>query len=265
MAFCGGLVVVSGRRKAAVGRIELRILIMLYALSLPFYLLTQGSFLQQAWRHPASRAHRDSRGHRGGALLEPARNGIVATQVVENGSTSSIIPLAIAVAFFAATTYIAHDTTWHAAATAIYLPLMAHIVLGVLNEVRPMWFYVPSGVLFMLSRLDYFLSNKPICKGMNAKIDGSFVASLCETAALGVVYLAWRSITKEWWDDEYPVQEGGVGNPAFTQNRSPARDKSPRRNEDEGDPEVEMTNTKGRRRGLGYGLNDSCDATHAIR
>ncbi|KZP13286.1 hypothetical protein FIBSPDRAFT_136926 [Athelia psychrophila] len=73
-------------------------------------------------------------------------------------------------------------------ATAIYLVLVAYIVLGVLNEVRPMWFYVPSGVLLVLSRLGYFLSNKLICKGMNAMINGSFVASICETAAVGVVY-----------------------------------------------------------------------------
>lgn len=41
---------------------------------------------------------------------------------------------------------------------------MAYIVLGVLNEVRPMWFYVLSAVLFVLSQLDYFLLNKIICK-----------------------------------------------------------------------------------------------------
>ncbi|KZP10804.1 hypothetical protein FIBSPDRAFT_872252 [Athelia psychrophila] len=70
-----------------------------------------------------------------------------------------------------------------------------------------MWFYALSRVLFVLSRLDYFLLNKLIWKGMKAKNDGSFVASICETAAVGVVYLARRIITKESWDDEYPVQE----------------------------------------------------------
>ncbi|KZP04524.1 hypothetical protein FIBSPDRAFT_843882 [Athelia psychrophila] len=83
------------------------------------------------------------------------------------------------------------------AATPICLVLIAYIGLGVLNEVRPMWFYVPSGVLFALSQLDYFLLNKLICKGMHAKIDGSFVASICETAAVGVLYLTRRGITKE--------------------------------------------------------------------
>ncbi|KZP10809.1 hypothetical protein FIBSPDRAFT_899452 [Athelia psychrophila] len=236
MVICTGPVVVTGRRKAAVGmsrisptsparpltgsrvqqpgRTEIRIFLALYAFRHPFQLITNEAA--------------PPRRHRRGALLEPARNRIVATQVEEDGSTTSIIPFtAIAVAFFAAminalharllpvfpaqradehTGVRAHEV-WHAAATAIYLVPMAYIVLGVLDEVRPMWFYVPSGVLFVLSQLDHFLLNKLICKGVNAKIDGSFVASICETAAVGVVYLARRRITKESWDDEYPVQE----------------------------------------------------------
>ena len=33
-------------------------------------------------------------------------------------------------------------------------------------------------------------------QGSNSKIDGSFVATLLETAAVGVLYLAWKSITE---------------------------------------------------------------------
>lgn len=102
-----------------------------------------------------------------------------------------------------------------------------------------MWYYVLSAVLFVLSQLDYFLLNKVICKvrgrgrvhgfplrllmdgvqGANAKVDGSFVATILETAAVGVLYLAWRSITEgtsllfpynsdadaitESWDDDH--------------------------------------------------------------
>jgi hypothetical protein len=46
----------------------------------------------------------------------------------------------------------------------IYFALMTYIVLAVLNEVRPMWFYILSAALFVLSQLDYFLLNKVICK-----------------------------------------------------------------------------------------------------
>ena len=41
---------------------------------------------------------------------------------------------------------------------------MLYIVLGILNEVRPMWYYVLAAILFVLSQLDYFLLNKVICK-----------------------------------------------------------------------------------------------------
>ena len=35
-----------------------------------------------------------------------------------------------------------------------------------------------------------------ICNGTDAKIDGSFVATVLETASVVVLYLAWRSITE---------------------------------------------------------------------
>lgn len=41
---------------------------------------------------------------------------------------------------------------------------MAYIVLAVLNEVRPMWFYILSTALFVLSQLAYFLLSRVICK-----------------------------------------------------------------------------------------------------
>ena len=94
---------------------------------------------------------------------------------------------------------------------------MVYVVLGMLNEVRPVWYFVLAMVIFVLSQLDYFLLNKVICKvrapfpalsceimlmltrrrqGTSAKVDGSFVATILETAAVGVLYLAWRSITE---------------------------------------------------------------------
>lgn len=40
---------------------------------------------------------------------------------------------------------------------------MLYIILGILNEVRPVWYYILAAVLFVLSQLDYFLLNKVIC------------------------------------------------------------------------------------------------------
>lgn len=59
-----------------------------------------------------------------------------------------------------------------------------------------MMFYLLAAALFVLSQLDYFLLSRVICKGANRKIDGSFVATILETAAVGVLYLGWRSITE---------------------------------------------------------------------
>ena len=35
-----------------------------------------------------------------------------------------------------------------------------------------------------------------IRQGTSAKVDGSFVATVLETAAVGVLYLAWKNITE---------------------------------------------------------------------
>ena len=49
-------------------------------------------------------------------------------------------------------------------AALLYFLIMFYVVLGMLHEVRPIWYYVLAGVLFVLSQLDYFLLNKVICK-----------------------------------------------------------------------------------------------------
>ena len=45
-----------------------------------------------------------------------------------------------------------------------YLLIMAYIVLRVLNEIRPMWYYVLAATLFVLSQLAWFLLSRVICK-----------------------------------------------------------------------------------------------------
>ncbi|KZP03613.1 hypothetical protein FIBSPDRAFT_1015770 [Athelia psychrophila] len=130
MVFCAGLVVLAGRRKAAVGRTELRIFLALYTLSLPFQLITTGSFLQQG-STPLVVITGIHAGIVAALFWALLANGIVATQVVEDGSASSIIPFtAISVVFFAATTYIALDTGMHF--THVFGPSSPLITLHVL-------------------------------------------------------------------------------------------------------------------------------------
>ncbi|TFY82526.1 hypothetical protein EWM64_g1485 [Hericium alpestre] len=217
------------RRKAAVGRVELRFFFVLYLLSLPLQLLTTGAFLHQGSTALVvlTAIHAGVVAALFWALLG---NAIVATQVVEDGTISSLIPYYFfSVAFFAVTTYIALDvgftfthvlgpsdppsalhsiplfvftSIWPAAAAVIYLGLMAYVVLGMLHEVRPMLYYLAAATLFVLSQLDFFLLSRVICDGASRKIDGSFIATVLETLAVGALYLGWRNITEESWDDE---------------------------------------------------------------
>ncbi|KAH7881888.1 chitin synthase III catalytic subunit [Phlebopus sp. FC_14] len=217
------LILFTGRRKAAVGRVELRVFFSLYFLTLLFQLLTTGSFIQQGSTAlvALTAIHAGLVATLFWALLA---NAIVATQVVEDGTLSSIIPFSIVgLFFFVATTYISFDVAltltrtfgpsnplqslnsvslfvltsiWPGVAAIIYLAIMLYVVLGVLNEVRPVVYYMIAFILFVLSQLDYFLLSKVICRSSSMKVDGSFIATILETAAVVVLYFAWRGITE---------------------------------------------------------------------
>ena len=52
---------------------------------------------------------------------------------------------------------------FHSCAIA-YLCIMSYIVIKILNETRPMWYYVLAASLFVLSQLAWFLLSRVICK-----------------------------------------------------------------------------------------------------
>jgi len=229
MLVVGWLILSSARRKAAVGRAELQIFLVVYFLTLPFQLLSTGAVLEQGTTALVALTAIHA-GLLAALFWSLFANAIVATQVVEDGTLSSLIPFNIFnLLFFVATTYISLDvalqisnafgpsnpplslnsvplfvltTVWPAAAVLIYFILMTYIVLGILRERRPMLFFGLAAVLFVLSQLDYFLLNKVICKSNN-KVDGSFIATILETASVVVLYYGWKSITEDDWD-EYP-------------------------------------------------------------
>jgi len=218
------------RRVAAVGRVELRALLLLYAITLPLQLLTTGSLLKQSSTSLVilTAIHVGTVVALFWVLLA---NALVATQIVEDGTPSSLIPFyAVALALFAVTTYISLDTAfgftsafkpsnppsnltnitlfvltsvWPAFCVFAYLIIMTYVVLGILQESRPLAYYIGAALLFVLSQLAYFLLSKVICKGTGAKVDGSFLATLLETASIGVLFAAWISITEDSWDNDY--------------------------------------------------------------
>ncbi|KAJ3576639.1 hypothetical protein NP233_g276 [Leucocoprinus birnbaumii] len=225
------LIYLCHRRKAAVGRWELRTFLVIYLVTLPIQIVTNGSLLPQ--------------GSMGLVVLTAIHaglvvalfwillaNAIVATQWVEDGTMASIAPLSIiALILFGGTLYISLDialgvtqtigglsnppesirsiplfvltSIWPPVAAILYLAFMTYIVLHVLNETRPMWYYLLSTILFVLAQLAWFLLGRVICRGSNQKVDGSFIATLLETASVGMLFLAWRSITEETWDDGF--------------------------------------------------------------
>lgn len=85
-----GLIYLAHRRKAAVGRVELRTLLMVYALSLPFNAISTGSFLQQGSR-PLVVITAVHAGIVASFFWGLLANAIVATQIVEDGTWSSIM------------------------------------------------------------------------------------------------------------------------------------------------------------------------------
>jgi hypothetical protein len=230
MILVAGLIVLTSRRKAAVGRVELRLFLSLYFLTLPFQILTTGSFLAQG----STTLVVLTAIHAGlvvALFWGLLANALVATQVVEDGTASSLIPYAFfTLAFFTATTYISLDialtishvfgpsnpldalhsiplfvltSIWPGVASLLTLAVMTYIVLAILNETRPMWYYLLAAILFVLSQLAFFLLGKVICNGSKQRLDGSFIATILETAAVVVLYLAWKSITEESWEEDY--------------------------------------------------------------
>lgn len=223
------LIVFTWRRKAAVARIELLFFLIIYAISLPFQLVTTSSFLEQGTTSLVSLTAIHA-GLVASLFWTLLGNALVSMQVVEDGTLSSLIPFAFfTLAFFAATTYISFDVAlhithefgpsvppqalhstplfvllliWPGVATLLYFIVMTYVVMGILREVRPLWYYVLAAVLFVLSQLDFFLLSKVICKGTDSKIDGSFIATLLETLAVVVLVAGWRSITEDSWEEE---------------------------------------------------------------
>ncbi|KAI0246342.1 chitin synthase III catalytic subunit [Lactifluus subvellereus] len=225
------LIYLSHHRKAAVGRVEIRAFLVVYLFTLPLQLLTTGSFLKQGSTTLVvlTALHAGTVAALFWTLLG---NALVATQVVEDGTPSSLIPFyLLAAAFMAITTYISLDVAltitstfepgnpkvslhstalfiltsiWPGVAALLYFIVMMWIVGRFLREQRPLVYYALAGILFIFSQLAYFLLSRPICDGTNAKIDGSFIATVLETATVVVLYLAWRSITEDYWgDDQY--------------------------------------------------------------
>jgi len=218
----------ASRRRAAVGRIEMRAMLVMYAITLAFQMVTTASILEQG-SLPLMILTAVHAGVVAAFFWTLLATALVATQYVEDGTPSSLIPFyGLTVILFLATTYIATDTAfsftslfksdpardlksiglfillviWPVVAVLIYFLIMIVIVLRILGEKKPLLYYVGALVIFIGSQLAYFLLGFPICQGSNRFIDSSFLATTLETTAVGILFVAWRGITESDWEDQ---------------------------------------------------------------
>jgi len=223
------LILRATRRKAAVGLTEFRVLLGIYALTCLFQLLDTGSFLKQA-STPLSvltAIHLGLVAALGWALLG---NAVVSLQWVEDGTISSLVPFwGLIGAFFIATTFISLDTAfgwtkafgpstppiaqkniplfvlttlWPAIAVVVYLFVMIFVILRILRERRPVGLFIAAFILFAIGQVFYYEVSKYICKASHSKVDGSFIATLFETASVFMLFAGWKSITEESWEED---------------------------------------------------------------
>ncbi|KAG8812755.1 hypothetical protein FRC17_001839 [Serendipita sp. 399] len=217
-----------GRRRAAVGRMEIRALFIMYAITLLLEALTSGGMFSQG-SLPLLVLTAIHAGLVSAFFWMLLANALVATQFVEDGTPSSLLPFyGFAGIFFLATTYIASDTAfgftslfkstpardlrsiglfillviWPVATVALYVVIMTWIILRILGEKLPLLYYLGSLFLFVGAQSLFFFLGTPICQGTNKFIDSSFLATLFNTASMGVLFIAWKSITESDWEDQ---------------------------------------------------------------
>ncbi|GAA5971246.1 hypothetical protein JCM11641_008280 [Rhodosporidiobolus odoratus] len=230
-----GIAVIAGlalaaaalRRNAAVGRVEITLFFVLYA-------IVQG--LQLADNSALLRA-----GSLALTWVTAVHVGILVAlfwvlvwvaflslQVVEDGTLGSLIPMTIGGIILAVGSgYIAADTglgitdyfksdppqhlhsawlfsltiVWPAAATFIYFVIQSGVVVRVLREKKPLFTLLGAAISFILSQAAYYALSHRICTGTNARIDGSWIGTLLETVAVGLIYAAWRMVTEDEWEN----------------------------------------------------------------
>ncbi|KAH8918522.1 hypothetical protein BT69DRAFT_1225310 [Atractiella rhizophila] len=220
-----GLAVLAGRRMAAVARLEILLLFVIYALTCIFQLVDTGAFLRQG----STALVWVSGIHQGlvvGFFWSLAWIAFLQFQVVEDGTLSSIVPYTLGlVVLTVGTSYIALDvgftvtnffqskpaedltSAWlftllivfPLVCVAFYFIVTAGVVVKVLREKKPLIILIITLALFALSQGAYWALSHTICTGTSAKVDGSFLATLLETTAVVALFAGWKSITEEAW------------------------------------------------------------------
>ncbi|GAA5823031.1 hypothetical protein JCM5353_007864 [Sporobolomyces roseus] len=221
-----GLAAAALRRTAAVGRVEITVLFVMYALVQGAQLADNSALLRAGsvaltWITAA---------HVGllvGLFWVLVWVAFLSLQVVEDGTLLSLIPMfAIGTVLTVGSGYIAADVgltitdffqssppqqlhsvwlfvltiIWPAAAAFIYFVIQAGVVVRVLREKKPLFTLLASAISFILAQAAYYALSHRICTGTNARIDGSWIATLLETVSIGLIFAAWQMVTEDDWE-----------------------------------------------------------------
>ncbi|EPS45211.1 hypothetical protein H072_785 [Dactylellina haptotyla CBS 200.50] len=215
----------SERKHAAVGRREMQLFLVMYAILSICEIFSIGGFLKSLsvlkW---FSALHVAIITTTCWALL---LNAIVGYQLLDDGTFLSLgLFFASGLMIFIGTGYIALDTGFGYTNQFIpdadyknyalyvmyilfpliclvgYFVLESILVLRVLGETRPMFLLGGSALLFAIGQIFTFVISVHLCNAADGKIDGSLFETLFTLLAVITLWAFWSSITEDTWVDE---------------------------------------------------------------
>lgn len=221
----GFLVFKSEKKRAAVGRREMQLFLIGFALISLCEIFSVGGIpgLGPDVRIGFTAAHI-------GLIIATTwllmLNAVVGYQLIDDGTMLSIgLALISAAALLVGTGYVALDTgfSWtgfwddsysapnrNIALYVLYqlVPLIflvafyvleTILVLRVLGEIRPMIWLTAAAILFAAGQVFNYVASKYICDGTSGKIDGALFQTLFTLLSVVMIWIFWASITEDDW------------------------------------------------------------------
>ncbi|KAI5819015.1 chitin synthase III catalytic subunit [Pyronema omphalodes] len=217
----------SERKKAAVGRREMQVLLCAYALVSMTEMFSVGGFLQDrnvlVW---FSAIHIGAIAATFWTLLI---NAIVGYQLMDDGTVLSVgLTIFSAVCVFLGVAYIGVDSginytgefvvqnraelknyalyvcylLFPLLASVAFFVLEAMLCVKVLKETRPLVLLTISGFLFLISQIFQFVASVHICHATAGKVDGAIFETFTVLLAVVTLWFFWSSITEDEWPDD---------------------------------------------------------------
>ncbi|KAL9940226.1 hypothetical protein V8E36_000931 [Tilletia maclaganii] len=228
--FVGFMAMRITQRIAAVARQEMRILFLTYFAILPLQIVTMGSLVQQGDKVLSiiTAVQESLQSCFFWSLLACA---VVMTQVVEDGSSASLLPHALFyIAIFTMTMIVSLDVPFDFVHFALhyrhqlkdlydpilytitfliplvgattYALLITYVSLGKLQEAKPFFWSLLAGVLWGGSLLLNFLWSADLCQMSKGRVDGSFLAVIFQSTSMWAIFQGWKRMTESEWGEE---------------------------------------------------------------